>query len=565
MRPVISCSVTFLALAALLLLGSCAVRKAPGGGPADKTPPEVVRTFPKADSTHIAALPYLEIEFQENLDRASLRNQVWLLPELPGGIELQWKGGKKLRCLLQDSLDQNQTYILTLGTGIKDLRGNKLAAPFVLPFSTGPVIDRGEITGRVIGEKIEDVFIYAYPLDSLGSDTLLRQKPRYYTQVEKGGEFRIQYLKPASYRVFALKDENGDRRYSFQIDQIGVPFTDVALKGDPPVFRNLNFALTREDTSSAGLVRIVPAHRRMLEVILSEPLLLEQSGQITLRDSAQNAALEVLGSEIDPADPAVVRVYTAPLNETVYTGQIGGLRDVAGNPLPEAGLPLRFRGKTREDTVSFRLNRIKPSARQKNVRYDAALQFEFSQPADTLSLRRGIRLLSADSLEVPGVWQFYSLRMPRFIPDSLLHKGSQYLIRVDSATVRSLFGSALGDSSGTAYYSFETWPWEALGEISGMVRTAKAGWDQVLLEAVAFAGSKESFRAAASTNSAYQIPFLPEGMYQVTATIDVNDNRRFDRGTTVPFRYAEPFLIYSDTVKVRKRWTSDGIDFYFSP
>ena len=564
MRPVIYCSVILFALCALLL-GSCAVRKAPGGGPADKTPPEVVHTFPKADSTDITALPYLEIEFQENLDRTSLRNQVWLLPEVPGGIELQWKGGKKLRCLLQDSLDQDQTYILTLGTGIKDLRGNKLAAPFVLPFSTGPVIDRGEISGRVVGEKVEDVFIYAYPLDSLSSDTLLRQKPRYYTQVEKGGEFRIQYLKPARYRVFALKDENGDRRYSFQTDLIGVPFTDVALKSESPLFRNLNFSLTREDTSSAGLVRAVPAHRRMLEVILSEPLQLEQSARIAILDSAQNAPLGVLGSEIDPADPAIVRVYTAPQNETVYTGQIRGLRDVAGNPLPEAGLPFRFRGKTREDTTRFRLSRVKPSARQKNVRYDAALQFEFSQPADTLSLRRGIRLLNADSLEVPGSWELYSLTVPRFIPDSLLHKGSQYLIRIDSAAVRSVFGAALGDTSGTAYYPFDTWLWEDLGEIAGMVRTAKTGWDQVLLEAVAFTGSKESFQAVVRTNSPYQIPFLPEGTYQVTATIDINGNQHFDRGATVPFRYAEPFLIYSDTVKVRKRWTSDGIDFYFSP
>lgn len=564
MRPVIYCSVTLLALAALLL-GSCAVRKAPSGGPADKTPPEVVHTFPKADSTHIAGLPYLEIEFQENIDRASLRNQVWLLPEVPGGIELQWKGGKKLRCLLPDSLDKDQTYILTLGTGITDLRGNKLAAPFVLPFSTGPVIDRGEISGRVVGEKVEDVFIYAYPLDSLGSDTLLRQKPRYYTQVEKGGAFRIQYLKPAGYRVFALKDENGDRRYSFQTDLIGVPFTDVALQGESPVFRNLNFSLTREDTSSAGLVRAAPAHHRMLEVILSEPLLLEQSAQIAIRDSAQNTALEVLGSEIDPADPAIVRVYTAPLSESVYTGQISGLRDASGNPLPEAGLPFRFRGKTREDTVRFRLNRVKPSARQKNVRYDAALQFEFSQPADTLSLRRGIRLLNADSLEVPGAWEFYNLRMPRFTPDSLLHKGSPYLIRIDSAAVRSLFGAALKDSAGMGYYPFDTWPWEELGEISGTVRTAKAGWDQALLEAVAFSGSKESFKTVAATNNPYQIPFLPEGTYQVTATIDVNRNRRFDRGSTVPFRYAEPFLIYRDTVTVRKRWTTDGIDFFFSP
>ena len=103
------------------------------------------------------------------------------------------------------------------------------------------------------------------------------------------------------------------------------------------------------------------------------------------------------------------------------------------------------------------------------------------------------------------------------------------------------------------------------GRVHSKELVPETGWDQVLLEAVAFTGSKESFQAVVRTNSPYQIPFLPEGTYQVTATIDINGNQHFDRGATVPFRYAEPFLIYSDTVKVRKRWTSDGIDFYFSP
>jgi len=39
----------------------CASRGAPSGGPVDKTPPEVIKTFPATDSTNIRELTLLTI------------------------------------------------------------------------------------------------------------------------------------------------------------------------------------------------------------------------------------------------------------------------------------------------------------------------------------------------------------------------------------------------------------------------------------------------------------------------------------------------------------------------
>ena len=66
----------FSHLLVLTLLGfalNCAMQKAPGGGPIDRTPPEVVFTLPAKDSLFIAPdLKQIEIRFSERMTRSSL-------------------------------------------------------------------------------------------------------------------------------------------------------------------------------------------------------------------------------------------------------------------------------------------------------------------------------------------------------------------------------------------------------------------------------------------------------------------------------------------------------------
>ena len=61
----------------------------------------------------------------------------------------------------------------------------------------------------------------------------------------------------------------------------------------------------------------------------------------------------------------------------------------------------------------------------------------------------------------------------------------------------------------------------------------------------------------------FQIPGLPEGAYHLEAFLDLNGDGVFNPGKTLPYQLAEPFVVLPDTVRVRKRWTTEGklIDF----
>lgn len=543
------------------LVYHCAIRKPPPGGPEDKTPPQVLRTYPGADSTNVGKLDYLEIEFDEDLDRASIRDQIWLLPELPGNFELKWKGGKKFRLVLQDSLEQDQTYLLTIGTGLRDLHNNNLNEPIVVPFSTGPVIDKGEISGRVMGENPRGVFIYAYQLsDSFSAKTVYKRKPRYYTQAGKTGEYHIKYLSPAVYRVYALKDEDGNRLYTLQTDWIGIPFTDAVLNAARMQYDNINFTLIREDTTAPVLVRSNALYNQRIEVIFNEPLEQFQEFNVEIMDSVKQTPLRILAAELEQEDPSNVLLFTDSQEETKYVGRFIGAKDEAGNAGGEERFV--FTGVSEPDTSSPTLSGVIPEQGKTNVRYDVNIRIDFSQPVDTVSVKNGVQIIDEDSTVVAGHWQFNSLFRPEFIPDTLLGKNRKYILELNMGEIYTLFRKPFGDS--LYVYQFKTWDWSELGEVGGTVFTEKKSWKKAILEAVSYR-TGDIYSRSEQTNQPYLIPFMPDGLYRIKATIDVNENGTYDGGQSDPFIFSEPFLNYPDTVNVRKRWTTDGINFQFNP
>lgn len=552
----------FLGLALLIL--RCATRQPPPGGPEDKTPPRLLSSFPRPDSTNVRDLEYLEFEFDENLDRGSLRNQVWILPELPGPFEIKWKGNKKFRIVFEDSLESNQTYLATIGAGLKDLRGNTLNEPVVLPFSTGPTIDRGEISGQVLGEQAQNVFIYAYPVrEDFPDSTIFHAKPRYYTQAGKSGEFRIKYLKPGVYRVYALDDQSGDRLYTLQTDRVGIPFSDVTLAaGGEQTFQHLNFTLIREDTTGPAFVRARALTELTVELSFNEALDPARHIAVEIEDSAAHTPLRVLAREVAGEERDKLILYTEAQQAVRYSAWSAPLRDEYGNSMPLDTLRFVFSGSAQPDTSTARLIEIYPPDKQKNLPYDLEIRFKFSHPVDSVSLKSSFKLLDSDSLPVAGRWRFPSLLAPEYAPDSSLKKGAAYSMEINLAGIKNVFEKPFGDT--LFVYQFSTWEWSELGEIGGTVRVQNPGWEKAIIEATPVKGT-EIYSVIVNTNQPYLIPFLPDGLYRLKAIIDLNQNGRYDGGQSFPFRHAEPFRVLPDTVKVRKRWTTEGVDIRFEP
>jgi len=554
----------FAAVFALLipLFQSCAFKVAPSGGPVDRQPPVVVASFPPPDSTGIKVLPHVDILFSEKVDHSSFKGQVWLLPRPPKPLKLKWKGKKNVQVIIPERLDKDQTYILTLGTGIRDLHRNRMAEPFVLPFSTGRKIDQGEISGYVQASRPQNVFIYAYPLpDSSGDAPLFRHRPRYYTQAGKDGRFRLKFLKAGKYRVFALEDRGGDGLYSRQVDRIGLPAADVVLDSTHLVREKINFWMTLEDTTRPVLSRSIAVSRTEFDLLFTEPLIMNLFLPPAVVDSVSGKKLRVLAVARAAKDPRRIRVFTEKQQPgSRYLGLISGAQDTVGNALrPQEGR-FKLTASTLRDTTRFSLTKKTPPPGKRDVRYHAPIGLSFSLPVDSASLDSSVSILRNHSSAIKGRWRFPSLMNPEFQPDSVLTPGAQFTVRLNLAGIYSIFGAVLGDSVLT--YSFKTIDFALLGEIAGTIHSAGSN-TQAILSAYSLGTAKQSYRFIVPVNKPYLFPNLPQGIYRLKAVVDVNANGKFDRGSSNPFHFAEPFQFYPDTVKVRKRWTTTGINFSF--
>src|SRR5690606_28127953 len=109
----------------------CATPLRPSGGPEDRTPPELVASVPAAGATRVAD-GRLVLTFSERVDEAALRRALTVAPapEAPPAVRVR---GREVEVVL-DRLRPDVTYVVTLGTELRDLHGVALPAPITLAF-----------------------------------------------------------------------------------------------------------------------------------------------------------------------------------------------------------------------------------------------------------------------------------------------------------------------------------------------------------------------------------------------------------------------------------------------
>src|SRR5437764_1264372 len=79
-----------------------------------------------------------------------------------------WSGHDEVSVELPERLRDSTTYTVQLSRDLKSRRGNQLASPFHLTFSTGPFIDTGSLAGflltPIVGPTLRpsDLFVFAY-------------------------------------------------------------------------------------------------------------------------------------------------------------------------------------------------------------------------------------------------------------------------------------------------------------------------------------------------------------------------------------------------------------------
>ena len=147
-------------IGASLILIKCANQLPPPGGPVDKVPPEVLEVYPSNGTINFND-DHFEIFFSEYIEKLSIMDALFISPEVKN-IGYDWSG-TSVEITFDDTLKENTTYSVSIGSGIQDLNNkNNLAKAINFAFSTGAKLDVGEIAGRVYDTDPNGVMVFAY-------------------------------------------------------------------------------------------------------------------------------------------------------------------------------------------------------------------------------------------------------------------------------------------------------------------------------------------------------------------------------------------------------------------
>lgn len=197
----------------------CANIVPPQGGLRDSIPPLLVKANP-GDSSKNFSGKRITFSFDEFVKVENIQENLIVspTPNITPGVDYKLN---TVTIRLRDTLESNTTYSLNFGNAIKDVNEGNPMKNFTYIFSTGSYIDSLELHGKVILAETgkADSTLIAMLHTSSDDSAVIKTKPRYIAKLDSIGNFTFKNLPPATYNIYALKDEGGSRRY-FADDQL---------------------------------------------------------------------------------------------------------------------------------------------------------------------------------------------------------------------------------------------------------------------------------------------------------------------------------------------------------
>lgn len=556
-------SIRTIVILLIFIVLTCAKQGFPPGGAEDRIPPEVVRTIPESGTTLIDPHTSIQVWFSEGIQSSSASDAIFITPYPGEGVKYKWRGSR-CKITFSQPMKPDRTYVITFGTGIRDYRNNGMKASFTLAFSTGSVLDEGEIAGKVYGVSDgRGIDVWAYEIkDGFGPDPTTRE-PDYIVQCETGGEFTFSHIAPVLYRLFAVRDKASDRLYQSGEDEVGVAYRDVLLSREGPLKAdNLYFRMTKEDTLGPSLIRAVPSDRHHLILQFDEPIssknILASHSIMIVSEEDSIDTLFVHQAYIDPMNVRILHALTRPQVEgKAYRISVKSLWDEAGNPVDAEYGEALFEGVGDLDTIPPVLVHAFPQPGDEFVGLDGSVRLVFSEAIDSLRFGDGFSLKDTLGQSVGGTFRWMCPSEVVYLSTERLVSRSMYEVNILGTGVADLAGNPLADT----LYQFQTLNEDTLSEINGVVLDPDSGGvGPVHIIARQVDNPKVSYTLMISEPGSYRLLDVLPGQYLLECFQDQNRDGKYSFGKPFPYQPSERFVVYQDTVRVRSRWPNEGND-----
>ncbi len=549
-----------------IVAAACAREGMPPGGPRDRIPPWVVETDPPSGSTHVPLDVSPKLTFSERIQPRSIEGNLFIAPIVEFEIEASWRGNE-ITVRFEEPLLADRTYIITVGTGFRDMRSNRMDSTYVYALSTGPSIEEGEVNGLTVheGQPARNTYIWAYNLAGKPGPDPSGTTPDYLVQTGRDGTFTFTHLSAGRYRLFAFLDQGRDRLYDAGVDPIGVPTRDVVLSEEGMSDGPMWFRMAVNDTAAMHVMSARVSHRREVSVFLSEAPragMVRDTGAYAIVGVETGERLEVTSAYLDPADPATIVLTTAAqVRDRVYRLTVTGLENTWSEPIDTTENTAEFTGSSIENPPAPRLLEVHPGNRSRDVAQSVELRFSFSEP---VTLEDGaVVLLDSTGLEVGGDLRWIASTVAAMQPDTLLQPSADYEILVMAGLVKNLFDQPLqatGDRPDTLAYAFSTIDPESYGSLSGRFEDEDpAGAGPVGISLYKLRDAEPSSEIELAGPGDFRFDDVLPGRYILQAYRDANGNGEYDYGNALPFVPAERSMVHSDTLEVRLGWETEDI------
>jgi len=547
-------------LGSLLLLYGCAEIGRPPGGEVDRVGPYLVESHPENGALSVAVGNEIVLLFSEKIVKPDKGKAVFVSPRPDTEPEIKFKGNR-LTVRLREFFRSDQTYIVTISNALTDLRRNKLDSSISVAFSTGEVIDTGAVSGLVVEGHtpatgmVVGLFAEGDLTDSVAYDSVY---PRYITTTDQKGRFVFRHLPDGNHRLIAFKDNNHNERFNLARETFALPDRSVTVGGDLPL-DELVMSVTSYDTASIEILTVSDTRDGLVRVRLSRPVRLDLLGSHpsnlllrSLEDTLRVYPAYAL-IESDTTESTTVQACFDELQSGEYKVELTYDADI----LPLVYEHFTFERKPDENPpaiIGFRPDN------QGHFAWQVDMRMKFSEPMDTMKLAAETFVLWEDSVEILPMQPNWASPLQVEFTTAELTPGRSYRLDVAEFDLVDLAGNALGDSLQS--YEFSTLDEDSLGSITGEITIQLADRrDAPVMLTFKQLESSRSFDLPVD-GRAFSLP-LPPGKYLLSGYIDENqDGGKFD-GMIAPFRLAETFAFYPDTLSVRARFETAGVLFEF--
>ena len=545
---------------------ACAREGLPPGGPRDRVPPYVVETDPPSGSTHVPSDVSPKLIFNERIESRSLEGNIFIAPIVEFEAEANWRGNE-VTIRFEEPISGERTYIVTVGTGIRDMGRNRMDSTYVYALSTGSNIDQGEVNGMAVhnGRPARDAYVWAYSLSGKPDPDPAGTPPDYLIQAGKDGTFTFTHLSADRYRFFTFLDQGRDRLYDADVDPIGVPTRDVILSEEEMADGPLWFRMAVNDTAAMHVVSARPSHMRELSVFLSEAPrreLVPDVDAYVIKGAEDEESLAVESAYQDPADSTTIVLITAPqIGGKAYLLTVTGLENNWAEPIDSTENSAEFTGSSIENPPPPRVLDVHPGDRSRDIALSVGIRFSFSEPV-TLEERAAV-LLDSTGREIGSDLRWISPMVAEMRPDSVLRPNSEYEILLLADLVKNRFDQSLqatGSRPDTLAYAFSTIDPAKYGSLSGRFEDEDAtssGPAEISLFRERDADAASEVRLAGPGE--FRFDNVLPGRYLLQAYRDANGNGRFDFGSAMPFVPAERSMVHPDTLEIRSGWETEDV------